>query len=227
MGCGHSLIMGLIFANDSIAEMSPSSRPLSRAEAKLLTRHRLMRGALSLLVQDGLAGLSTARVAQAAGVAQPTFYVHFESMNALLRSLATETVLSVRADLHAARAPLRQSGDLMLASREAYRLSLRAVREHADLLTVFLSERYKPASELGRHARELLDTLQADLLSDAWFIPMAQSIPPARQRLIAAGLVMLTIEYGLSQASPSSASEDDMVDMLCLTTQSLLMAGMA
>ncbi len=198
--------------------MSQSQRPLSRAEAKLLTRHRLMQAALALLAQEGREGLTTSSVTRASGVAQPTFYVHFDCMETLLRDLATQAVSEVRAALIAARAPLLQGGDLMAASREAYRLSLRAIRQHAALLTVFLAERYKPASELGRHARDMLDTLQADLVEAAGGMPLARDMPPARVQLVARGLVTLTIEFGLARHEASGFDEEAAVSLLCSTT---------
>jgi len=202
--------------------MSQSQRPLTRAEAKLLTRHRLMQAALVLMSQEGREGLTTSSVTRAAGVAQPTFYVHFDCMETLLRDLATQAVSEVRAALIAARAPLLQGGDLMVASREAYRLSLRAIRQHAALLTVFLGERYKPASELGRHAREMLDALQADLVAAAGAIPMGRDMPLAQRQLIAKGLVTLTIEFGLAQHESKDFDEEDAVTLLCAATLGLI-----
>ncbi|MDE2401549.1 MAG: TetR/AcrR family transcriptional regulator [Burkholderiales bacterium] len=205
--------------------MNQTSRPLTRAEAKLLTRHRLMQAALNLLAQEGRVALTTSSVTRAAGVAQPTFYVHFDGMESLLSSLATEALNEVRTALHAARAPLFEGGDLMEASRGAYRLSLRAIRQHAALLTVFLAERYKPASELGRQARDLLDTLQADLVTAANVIPAARAIPLARRQLVARGLVALTIEFGLAQRESKAFQEDEAVSLLCSVTQSLILAA--
>jgi AcrR family transcriptional regulator len=40
----------------------------------------------------GYGGLSTGAVARAAGVAQPTFYVHFRDMDDLLRTIGTEQI---------------------------------------------------------------------------------------------------------------------------------------
>lgn len=48
-------------------------RALTREEAKLLTRHRLMQAARELLADQGPEGFTTGRVARRAGVAQATF----------------------------------------------------------------------------------------------------------------------------------------------------------
>lgn len=207
--------------------MSQSQRSLTRAEAKLLTRHRLMQAALTLMAQEGREGLTTSSVTRAAGVAQPTFYVHFDCMETLLRDLATQAVSEVRAALVAARAPLLQGGDLLAASRESYRLSLQAIRQHAALLTVFLGERHKPASALGHHAREMLDALQADLVAAAVAIPAARDIPLPRRQLIARGLVTLSIEFGLAQCESKDVNEDDAVSLLCAATLGLIQGAIS
>src|SRR5690606_7427064 len=67
-----------------------SNTPLTRSEAKDLTRRRLLRAALEILDKEGEAGLTTVAVAKAAGIAQSSFYVHFKDMQDLLRALADE-----------------------------------------------------------------------------------------------------------------------------------------
>ena len=46
-----------------------------------MTRHRLLRAATELLAEQGYERLTTGRVAERAGVAQPTFYVHFSDLD--------------------------------------------------------------------------------------------------------------------------------------------------
>lgn len=62
------------------AEPGPAVRrrgPGSRADERHPTRHQLLRAALEVAEESGLAGLSVAAVTRRAGVAKGTFYVHF------------------------------------------------------------------------------------------------------------------------------------------------------
>ena len=96
-------------------------RALSRDESKAITRQRLLHAAARLLGEVGYGGLSTGAVARAAGVAQPTFYVHFRDMDDLLRTLGTEQMGALRARLRAAREGLI-AGRGVEAVRETFRV---------------------------------------------------------------------------------------------------------
>ena len=63
-------------------------KALTREEGKLITRRRLLESAAKLLGETGYGALSVSAVARAAGVAQPTFYVHFRDKDHLLQTLA-------------------------------------------------------------------------------------------------------------------------------------------
>lgn len=54
------------------------------------TRQRLLDSARDIYLQDGLAGLSMRKVAQAAGVSAPAIYRHFDSKEALLTAICSE-----------------------------------------------------------------------------------------------------------------------------------------
>src|SRR5256885_8701881 len=79
------------------------SKPLTREEGKLITRRRLLESAAKTLGETGYGGLSVSAVARAAGVAQPTFYVHFRDKDDLLRVLAEEKLGTLRGQLREAR----------------------------------------------------------------------------------------------------------------------------
>ena len=61
---------------------------MSRQINKERTRHRLLQAVLKTIQRYGHGTLTTGRVAQLAGVAQPTFYVHFRSMDQALEQVA-------------------------------------------------------------------------------------------------------------------------------------------
>lgn len=202
--------------------MLQAERPLSRQEAKLVTRHRLLQAAMSVLVEQGRDGLTTGSVTRRVGVAQPTFYVHFHDMDELLRELATDIVERLRKTLHEARAPLRESADLIEASREAFRLSLRATVKHADLLRIFLAEQYRPQSTLGECAQQLLTKLTDDLVEDIVDLPIAMGLQRQQVRLMAESLTSLIMQMGLALADKREADEDMIVELLARTTFALV-----
>ena len=203
-------------------DMLHAERPLSRQEAKLVTRHRLLQAAMGVLVEQGREGLTTGSVTKRVGVAQPTFYVHFHDMDELLRELATDIVERLRKTLHEARVPLRESADLIAASREAFRLSLRATVKHADLLRIFLAEQYRPQSTLGDCAQQLLTKLTDDLVADIVDLPIAMGLQRKQLRLVADSQVGLIMQMGLALADKRETDEDMIVELLARTTLALV-----
>ncbi len=61
---------------------------MSRRVNKERTRRRLLQGVIKIIYRQGSAALTTGRVAQLAGVAQPTFYVHFKGMDEALQQVS-------------------------------------------------------------------------------------------------------------------------------------------
>jgi AcrR family transcriptional regulator len=65
-----------------------SARPkLRRNEKHIVTRRRLFAAAIKVVGKYGYAGASVARITEEAGVAQGTFYLHFENRQTLLDQL--------------------------------------------------------------------------------------------------------------------------------------------
>ena len=76
---------------------------LTRKEAKERTRQRLLDGLLDVAREDGLQGLTTTKVAEAAGVAQSSFYFHFEGMEQAMGAAADKLGNQVREAIRAER----------------------------------------------------------------------------------------------------------------------------
>ena len=204
--------------------MTQVARPLSRQEAKLVTRHRLLQAAMSILLEKGREGLTTGAVAKVVGVAQPTFYVHFPDMETLLEELATDIVDKLRTTLREARAPMRGAVDVVAASREAFRLSLRSCVKHADLLRIFLAEQYRPNSTLGACAQSLLSDMREELVADVAELPFTAGLKPPQLALIAEGTVSLILQFGLALAEKRQTDEEAIVDLLAQSTMALVMS---
>jgi AcrR family transcriptional regulator len=68
---------------------------MPRPPEPLLTRERIVAVALRLVDSDGLAGLSTRRVAAEMGVSSPALYYHFDSMDDILVGVIREAMRSM------------------------------------------------------------------------------------------------------------------------------------
>ncbi|MGM8885056.1 TetR/AcrR family transcriptional regulator [Psychrobacter sp. 1U2] len=66
-----------------------ATSPLPRELAKAKTRRAIMKSALHLYSTEGSAGMSMNKVAKGAGIAQPSFYNHFASLDELQQVLST------------------------------------------------------------------------------------------------------------------------------------------
>jgi TetR/AcrR family transcriptional regulator of autoinduction and epiphytic fitness len=75
---------------------SPASQHLEapveskRELAKAKTRRALLKSALQLYSREGAQGVSMNKVAKGAGIAQPSFYNHFDSLDALQHELSEQ-----------------------------------------------------------------------------------------------------------------------------------------
>src|SRR5262245_58511275 len=158
------------------------SRALSRDESKAITRKRLLDGAARLLGEVGSGGLSTSAVARAAGVAQPTFYVHFRDMDDLVRALGTERIGALRARLRAAREEII-AGRGVDAVRESFRVSVQTWIENPGLFRLYAQEMQHPTSPVGKMARELRAEVHADLAQDLIRLGLPASTKGERERV--------------------------------------------
>ena len=61
-----------------------------RELAKVNTRHALLKSALQLYSVEGAFGMSMNKIAKGAGIAQPSFYNHFDSLEALQQVLGEQ-----------------------------------------------------------------------------------------------------------------------------------------
>ena len=76
-----------MIANLSVQETGQPRPKLRRNEKHIVTKRRLIQAAIKVVGKYGYAGASVARITAEAGVAQGTFYLHFENRQALLDQL--------------------------------------------------------------------------------------------------------------------------------------------
>src|SRR5690348_6542005 len=104
-----------------------------RQAKKQATRERLLSAALEILVKEGVAGLSTTRIAQGASIAQSGFYVHFESIDACLAALGAQiagTLVEFEAGLRRQRLRTLQPEKVLEDAAERMRIVLGHCVEH-------------------------------------------------------------------------------------------------
>jgi AcrR family transcriptional regulator len=78
-------------ALNSSALKDPAFPAESKRElAKAKTRRALLKSALQLYTREGAQGMSMNKVAKGAGIAQPSFYNHFDSLDALQHELSDQ-----------------------------------------------------------------------------------------------------------------------------------------
>ncbi|MCG5212786.1 TetR/AcrR family transcriptional regulator [Streptosporangium sp. KLBMP 9127] len=140
-----------------------TTAPLSRNEAKELTRRRLLRAALRILDEEGEAGLTTVKVSRAAGIAQSSFYVHFRDKQDLLKSLWHEGGGRLLRATHQARSLSIEAPTDRERFRDAFRIPLESMCRHPELFRISRRVRHDPGSPLAEFAREA-EKISRDLL---------------------------------------------------------------
>src|SRR5579863_4961052 len=114
-----------------------------------LTRRRLIDGAVDILRREGLAAATTGRIASAAGLKQPTFYVHFEDRDEIFEAAATEIGRRVLEKLQRQHTKF-DSKDVRRSLTESYRSMLNGFLSEPELTRIFLRYRGDEGTVFGR-----------------------------------------------------------------------------
>jgi AcrR family transcriptional regulator len=190
-------------------------KALSREEAKLITRRRLLESAAKTLGETGYGGLSVSAVTRAAGVAQPTFYVHFRDKDDLLQTLAAEKFNALRAKLREARERVR-AGHGVEAVRDTFRLPLQTFLSQPALFRLYLQEARQPGSPIGEQSRRLRDELRDDLTEDLIGLGMLTVTEGDRKQveMIAEAMIAQTEALGLGYLDGRYDDVDTIAEVL-------------
>jgi AcrR family transcriptional regulator len=193
----------------------PAKRPLSRAEAKAVTRARMLEAAGRLLKEHGYGGLSASAVSRAAGVAQPTFYVHFRDKDDLLRAFSEAQLAPLRARLRQARERV-MAGQGVDAVRETFRIPLQAWMENPELLRLAMQERHHAGSPVGEMMRQMREEIRRDLADDLvrLGLPAATPVEQERVAIIAEAIVAQTEALAMFYLEGRCTSLETVVDIL-------------
>ena len=138
---------------------------LTRKEAKERTRQRLLDGLLDVAREEGLQGLTTTKIAEAAGVAQSSFYFHFEGMEQAMGAAADKLGNQVREAIRAERRKIDlQNPTETLRGVQA--ATMNAFLAEPMFAQLFLRHRRDPTSPLGETFAELLNESRRELAND-------------------------------------------------------------
>jgi len=141
------------------------SQKLTRKEAKEQTRQNLLDALLDIVRADGLQGLTTTKIAEAAGVAQSSFYFHFSGMDDAMEAAADKLGRQIRDAIRDERRKIDLT-DARRTLRSVYAVTINAFLAEPAFAQLFLRHRRDPTSPLGRKFGELLDQSRTELAGD-------------------------------------------------------------
>lgn len=193
---------------------------VTRDEAKLLTRRRLLEAATRLLGSEGYAPLTASKIAREAGIAQSSFYVHFKDKDDLLRTLADEMTARLRRTLRDTRRFALHEMDRDRI-RGAYRAAIEGMKANREVFLLFVQEERQVGSPLGEYFRELAAEVHADFVED--LVRMGFAGQDATQRRIvemaADAIISMAVSIGVGHIEGRYPDLEECVELLAAFTQ--------
>lgn len=185
------------------------SRDLQRRK----TRRALMEAGRTSFESEGFEGATVGQIARAAGVAHGTFYVHFESKEALIDELLAEVHEELKGELEpiigqAHAVPLEQT---IRACAEAYLLQ---IKKRAAFMRAYLERAVRGfgVSEVRDGLNEPMASLLAEALSRMALVN--QAAPWLEWKLAARALLAMWLRVGLQHALGDQLSLKDAAEVL-------------
>lgn len=107
---------------------------------------------VELLDEEGPEALTTVRITERAGIAQPTFYVHFDDIDSALEASAEEVAGAFLGAITGLQDPLPEKARI----RTAYQRILSGMLSQQRLLRLFLTHRRDVRSPFGARFSRIL-----------------------------------------------------------------------
>lgn len=144
-----------------------SERVVTRTERKEATRQAILKAALHLSGDTGLAGLSLRAVAKEVGVVPTAFYRHFDSIEELGVALVDEAFASLRQVLR----DIRRDMDVHQVIHDSVRILVRNVRERREHFLFIARERVGGLATVRETIRHELGLFERELALDVARLP--------------------------------------------------------
>ncbi|HET8707450.1 MAG TPA: TetR/AcrR family transcriptional regulator, partial [Pseudomonadales bacterium] len=162
------------------------SHPKSRNELKAQTRARIIDATIEALIEEGHAGLSMNKIAKRAGIAQPSFYVHFENLDQLFEAvaatLADRYIRPLQHSLESVMHTLKPEETRGLIER-MFGVGFDIVRQQKALYLTLWTERDQPKSALGQHIRNFYHDCKDGWTNVLLNVGLVENSEPGRLKL--------------------------------------------
>lgn len=172
-----------------MSRLPPSTREPGRRGKQGETRARLIEVTIDLIRAEGLGALTTGRIANAAGIAQPGFYAHFRNVEDCLRTAISKVTDELRARVIEIRQKAFErfsdpetAGNLQ-AIRDSYAESYEVLLSEPTFAELLLRYRRDPAL-LDGYMGDVFDSIRDDLTSDIWMAAEAGGFKEQHKALV-------------------------------------------
>jgi AcrR family transcriptional regulator len=186
-------------------------RTTAPARSRADTRRRLAEAGTELFANDGLHGVTSARIAAAAGVATGTFYLHFKDKEALFREIVFAALRDLR---ERTRVAVLEAGSELRAQARARTTELVAFAEENRSLILVLFGRGHEAAGVGD---EVLDALTPNIEEALRARHAAGQLAPEFHAGVAAQAIAAMSSRVIAWwvEDPSRASREEVIETLC------------
>ena len=193
----------------SVAESA--IRTTAPARSRTDTRRRLVEAGTELFAGAGLHGVTSARIAAAAGVATGTFYLHFKDKEALFREIVFAALAELRERQRRATEGLAGDPRGLVRARTA---ELVAFAEQNRSLILVLFGRGHEAAGLGDDVLDsLIPGIEEALRARALAGQLPAELHPASAAQAIAAMHSRVIAWWVED--PTRATRDEVIQTLC------------
>lgn len=138
------------------------AKGLTREQSKALTREKILMATVDTLVEEGAHGFSMNKVAKRAGIAQPSFYVHFANLDELFQAVTDEAFVRYIEPMQKTLQAVLQDIDIDKVKGvldNMFLLAFDVIRDQKDIVRMIWAEREQTKSPFAHYLRKVDDYL--------------------------------------------------------------------
>lgn len=195
---------------------------MARAESKARSRRRLLDSALEILDEGDVNDLTTVAITKRAGMAQSSFYVHFDSIEHLLKELVDE-VWEERREISRQIREAASRDPIDEWYRVRFTAHVKGLIEHPSVFRLVLRSRLDPTSIVGEDARSQRRKSLQNLTEWLAGLGAADTTDADRRRLemISAGLLAANETIALGHLDGDFPDLDEVLEVLQLLHETI------